>query len=130
MIPPMKSLRSTTLRLALILGPWSLVLTPAALSAAEKSPTPAAPTTTVEAPAAPKRHPLRGVITSVITEKSAFMVKHEEIPGVMRAMTMLFKVDEATFKAFKVGDALTGQMSRQGNNWVLEEVKPATAPKK
>jgi len=45
-------------------------------------------------------------------------------------MTMLFKVDEATFKAFKVGDALTGQMSRQGNNWVLEEVKPATAPKK
>lgn len=102
-----------------------LSLTPAALVAAEKS-----PTTSVEAPAAPKRHPLRGVITSVITEKSAFMVKHEEIPGVMRAMTMLFKVDEATFKAFKVGDALTGQMSRQGNNWVLEEVKPATAPKK
>ena len=101
-----------------------LSLTPAALVAAEKSPAPA------EAPAAPKRHPLRGVITSVITEKSAFMVKHEEIPGVMRAMTMLFKVDEATFKAFKVGDALTGQMSRQGNNWVLEEVKPATAPKK
>ncbi|MEY4814839.1 MAG: hypothetical protein RLZZ162_1912 [Verrucomicrobiota bacterium] len=101
-----------------------LSLTPAALVAAEKSPA------SVEAPAAPKRHPLRGVITSVITEKSAFMVKHEEIPGVMRAMTMLFKVDEATFKAFKVGDALTGQMSRQGNNWVLEEVKPATAPKK
>ena len=100
------------------------ILAPAALLAAEKSPAPA------ETPAAPKRHPLRGVITSVVTEKSAFMVKHEEIPGVMRAMTMMFKVDEATFKAFKVGDALTAQMSRQGNNWVLEEVKPATAPKK
>ena len=118
------------LRLTLILGPWSLVLTPAALSAAEKSPTPAAPTTSVEAPAAPKRHPLRGVITSVVAEKSAFMVKHEEIPGVMRAMTMMFKVDATALKTFKVGDALTGQMSRQGNNWVLEEVKPATAPKK
>lgn len=127
MIPPMKSLRSSTLRLALVFGPWSLVLSPSTVLAAEKSPT---PPTSAEAPAAPKRHPLRGVITSVITEKSAFMVKHEEIPGVMRAMTMLFKVDEATFKAFKVGDALTGQMSRQGNNWVLEEVKPATAPKK
>ena len=99
-----------------------LSLTPAALVAAEKS-----PTTSVEAPAAPKRHPLRGVITSVVADKSAFMVKHEEIPGVMRAMTMMFKVDATAFKAFKVGDALTGLMSRQGNTWVLEEVKPAPA---
>ena len=101
-----------------------LSLTPAALVAAEKSPAPA------EAPAAPKRHPLRGVITSVVAEKSAFMVKHEEIPGVMRAMTMMFKVDATALKTFKVGDALTGLMSRQGNTWVLEDVKPATAPKK
>ena len=100
------------------------VLAPAALLAAEKSPSPA------EAPAAPKRHPLRGVITSVIADKSAFMVKHEEIPGVMRAMTMMFKVDEATLKTFKPGDALTGLMSRQGNTWVLENVKPAPAASK
>ena len=104
-----------------------LSLTPAALVAAEKSPAPAAP---AAAPAAPKRHPLRGVITSVVADKSAFMVKHEEIPGVMRAMTMMFKVDATTFKAFKVGDALTGLMSRQGNTWVLEDVKPAPAAKK
>ena len=96
-----------------------LFTSPAALFAAEKSAAPA------EAPAAPKRHPLRGVITSVVAEKSAFMVKHEEIPGVMRAMTMMFKVDAATFKAFKAGDTLAGLMSRQGNTWVLEEVKPA-----
>ena len=101
-----------------------LSLTPAALVAAEKSPAPA------EAPAAPKRHPLRGVITSVVAEKSAFMVKHEEIPGVMRAMTMMFKVDATALKTFKVGDALTGLMSRQGNTWVLEDVKPAPAAKK
>lgn len=123
----MKSLRSATLRLALVLGPSSLILAPATALAAEKSPTPPA---SVEAPATPKRHPLRGVITSVVAEKSAFMVKHEEIPGVMRAMTMMFKVDAATFKAFKVGDALTGLMSRQGNQWVLEDVKPATAAAK
>src|SRR6187402_1713662 len=43
-----------------------------------------------------KRHPLRGVITAVYIERSSLMVKHEEIPGVMRAMTMLFKVDDAT----------------------------------
>ena len=75
--------------------------------------------------AAIPRHPLRGVITTVVADQSAFMVKHEDIPGVMRAMTMMFKVDAATLKAFKVGDAITGQMSRQGSNWVLEKVKPA-----
>ena len=126
----MKSLRSTTLRLALVLGPCALVLSPAALSAAEKSPTPAAPTASAEAPAAPKRHPLRGVITSVLTEKSAFMVRHEEIPGVMRAMTMMFKVDATALKTFKAGDTVTGLMSRQATGWVLEEVKPAAPAKK
>lgn len=70
-----------------------------------------------------KRHPLKGVITSVLTERSALMVKHEEIPGYMKAMTMLFKVDAATLKAAKKGQALTGLMSRQGSDWVLEDVK-------
>jgi Cu/Ag efflux protein CusF len=42
-------------------------------------------------------------------------------------MTMQFKVDAATLKAAKVGDAITGLMSRQGTAWVLEDVKPAAA---
>lgn len=78
-----------------------------------------------EAPA--KRHPLRGVITAILTDRSAIMVKHEDIPGVMRAMTMAFKVDAETLKSLKQGDAITGLMSRQGNSWVLEDVKPAPA---
>ena len=111
------------MRPLLALATLTLALAPVAAPAAEKAPAPAAP---AEAPAAPKSHPLRGVITSVLADKSAFMVKHEEIPGVMRAMTMMFKVDEPTLKAFKAGDAITGLMSRQPTGWVLEEVKPAT----
>lgn len=88
---------------------------PATVRAAEKS---------APAPAA-QRHPLRGVITAVLPAQSAFMIKHEVIPGVMRAMTMMFKVDDATLKAFKTGDAITGLMSRQDRYWILEEVKPA-----
>jgi Cu/Ag efflux protein CusF len=88
----------------------------------------AAETKTAEKSAPAARHPLRGVITSVVADKSAFMVKHEDIPGVMRAMTMMFHVDAATLKTFKVGDAITGLMSRQSTGWVLEDVKPA-APK-
>jgi Cu/Ag efflux protein CusF len=77
-------------------------------------------------PAEPmKRHPLRGVITAVDTERSALMVKHEAIPGVMRAMTMMFKVDEATLKSVQKGQAITAMMSRQGDEWWLHEVKVA-----
>lgn len=70
-----------------------------------------------------KRHPLRGVITAVHADRSALMVKHEEIPGVMRAMTMLFKVDEGTLKAAKQGQTITGMMSREGSDWWLHDVK-------
>jgi Cu/Ag efflux protein CusF len=70
-----------------------------------------------------KRYPLKGVITSVLADRSALLVKHEEIPGYMKAMTMLFKVDAATLKAAQKGQAITGLMSRQGSDWVLEDVK-------
>jgi len=77
-----------------------------------------------------KRHPLKGVIVSVRPDQSALTVKHEEIPGVMRAMTMQFKVDAATLKQAQKGQAITGLMSRQNNEWVLEDVKFVDAPKR
>lgn len=85
----------------------------------------AAPAATADTPAAPeiKRYALRGVVVALDADKSALRVKHEEIPGFMRAMTMQFKVDAPTLAAAKVGAALTGQMSRQGKDWVLEAVK-------
>jgi Cu/Ag efflux protein CusF len=108
------------MKLPVLLTLLLLALAPASLCAADATPA-------EKSGEAPKRHPLRGVITSVMAEQSAFMVKHEEIPGVMRAMTMMFKVDAAAFKAFKTGDTITGLMSRQGRNWILEDVKPAAA---
>jgi Cu/Ag efflux protein CusF len=103
--------RNSSLLLALLLAasPVALLAAPAA-APAEKS-------TEV------KRHPLRGVITAIIADRSSVMVKHEEIPGVMKAMTMMFKVDPATLKAVKEGDTITGLISRQNNAWVLEDVK-------
>lgn len=75
-----------------------------------------------------ERHPLRGIITAMYAERSAIMVKHEEIPGVMRAMTMLFMVDAATLKSVQKGEAITGMMSRQGDDWWLHEVKKSATP--
>jgi Cu/Ag efflux protein CusF len=71
---------------------------------------------------APARHPLKGVVVDVLADKSALLVKHEEIPGVMKAMTMLLKVDEAALKAVKKNDAITGQLTRKSDGWWLEAV--------
>ena len=90
-------------------------------AAASASPAAANPSAPAAAPEI-KRYALRGVVVAVDADKSALRVKHEEIPGFMRAMTMQFKVDASTLTAAKVGAALTGQMSRQGKDWVLEAV--------
>ena len=77
-----------------------------------------------------KRYPLRGVITAVYPDRAALMIKHEDIPGLMRAMTMLFKVDETTLKAAKLGQTITGMVVRQGDEWWLQEAKVGDAPVK
>jgi len=91
-------------------------------AATPASPAAANPSAPAAAPEI-KRYALRGVVVAVDADKSALRVKHEEIPGFMRAMTMQFKVDAPTLAAAKVGATLTGQMSRQGKDWVLEAVK-------
>lgn len=87
---------------------------------------PAAPVAAASADT-PKRHPLKGVVVSVVAEKSALLVKHEEIPGVMKAMTMLLKVDAATLKssAATKDAAITGLLVRKDDGWWLEEAKSA-----
>lgn len=75
------------------------------------------------------RHPLKGIVTGVLADQSALMVKHEAIPGVMRAMTMMFKVDAATLQSVQKGQQITGKMSRQGDHFVLEDVKVVAGKK-
>ncbi len=78
-----------------------------------------------EKPAA-KLHPLKGIVVEVMTDKTALLVKHEEIPGVMRAMTMMFLVDAETLGRVKKGDVITAQMGRDENKkWILRDVKVA-----
>lgn len=95
------------------------LLAPSALAAQEHS-APAAP---AEAPA-PKSYPLTGVVTEVLAERSALMVKHDEIPGVMRAMTMMFLVEADVLAKVKKGDAIKARMGRNENRkWILREVE-------
>lgn len=83
---------------------------------------------TVAAKEGGQRHDLRGVVTNVYPERSGLLVRHEEIPGFMKPMTMLFKVDAATLQAARKGQTITGRMFRQGTDWVLEDVKVVAQP--
>lgn len=74
---------------------------------------------------APKRHPLKGVVVDILAERSALLVKHEEISRYMKAMTMLLKVDEATLKAAVKGQAITATLVQGEDGFWLEDVKPA-----
>lgn len=72
-----------------------------------------------------KRYPLKGVIVDILAERSALLVKHEEIPGYMKAMTMLLKVEETTLKAVKKGQPITGTLVEKADGFWLEDVQPA-----
>jgi Cu/Ag efflux protein CusF len=71
----------------------------------------------------PKAHPVKGVIMGVMADKTALLVKHEEVPGVMRAMTMMFKVEPAVLEKVQRGDAIKALMSRRADGWWLHEVE-------
>ena len=91
--------------------------------------TTATASTAPEAPTAPRGHPLKGVIVAVVAEKSALLVKHEEIPDVMDAMTMLLKVDAATLAAAKKDQAITARLVKKADGWWLQDVKIAETVK-
>ena len=66
---------------------------------------------------------------AVFPEKSALLVQHEEIPGVMKAMTMLLKTDAATLAAAKKDQAITAILVKKADGWWLQDVKIAEAVK-
>jgi Cu/Ag efflux protein CusF len=72
-----------------------------------------------------RRYPLKGVVVDLLADQTALLVKHEAIPGYMMAMTMVFKVDPATFKAAVKGAGITGTLVEKPDGFWLEDVKPA-----
>ncbi|WP_221030703.1 copper-binding protein [Actomonas aquatica] len=68
-------------------------------------------------------HPLRGLVESVVPDRQALLVKHEEIHGVMGAMTMLLRVAPKVLNEVKIGDTITATLHRaEDNTWYLDDV--------
>ncbi|AOS43518.1 Copper binding periplasmic protein CusF [Lacunisphaera limnophila] len=72
-----------------------------------------------------KRYPLKGVIMDILADQTALLVKHEAIPGYMKAMTMLLKVDAATLAAATKGQAITATLVERADGFWLEDVQSA-----
>ncbi len=79
----------------------------------------------MSAPAGTSRgHPLRGVVTRIVAEKKLVMVKHEEIPGFMMAMTMAFHVPAEIYPALKPDPRLAATLlPKQPDGWHLTAVR-------
>jgi len=78
---------------------------------------------------ATRGYPVKGVVTRVMADRGMVIVKHQEIPGVMRAMTMPFKVEAETLAQVSVDQELLGRIERQGRDWHLFSVKLLGSPK-
>jgi len=67
-------------------------------------------------------HPLRGVVTRKLEDRKLVLVRHEEIPGFMRAMTMAFSVPETDWPKLNPDVHLTATLHGSRGNWRLSDI--------
>ncbi len=86
-------------------------------------------------PAAPaaapaeRRYPLTGEVVAVDVVRQMLVVQHDEIPGLMPAMTMEFGVAASDVAAFKPGQRLRADLVAGGQgDWRLERIWPDDRP--
>jgi protein SCO1/2 len=72
---------------------------------------------------ADRRYPLQGQVLSVAPDHLEASIKHEEIPGLMAAMTMPYKVRDATeLEGLKPGDLINATLVIVSNDAYLTDV--------
>ena len=88
---------------------------------------PAAPATATGASSAeetPREYSVRGVVRRVEPERRSVVVKHEEIPGFMPAMTMPFDVKEPKeLNGLKPGDQIAFRMLVTTNDGWIDRIQ-------
>ncbi len=81
-----------------------------------------------QAAAGPDTHPLKGEVVKIEKEDGYMTVAHEEIPDVMKAMTMSLQVKDSTaFDRVQVGDIITATLVIDETRMWLENVQVAAA---
>lgn len=71
---------------------------------------------------------VRGKIVSVLKDRDALLVAHEEVPGVMMAMTMSFQVDRRVLDLVKPDQTILARMERRDDGkWWLFSIRILSA---
>ena len=86
-----------------------------------------APKADAPAKANDKRHPLTGEVVSIDAERKVLVVRHDEIPNFMPAMTMEFVVSSGDLATAKKGQRIRAQLiepEQEGGDWRLEQIWP------
>lgn len=70
-----------------------------------------------------------GVVKSIDTAQKGILIAHEDIPGYMKAMTMLFDLrDVEQVKGIAAGDKVTFTFSDENNGKLVIQAIRKTAP--
>lgn len=85
---------------------------------------PGCQTSSSPAGTAAKLYDVRGKIVSLDAEKKVVTLEHEDIPGLMKAMTMEFAVADAkTLDGLKAGDAVRGKIKAEGGTHTVTSLE-------
>jgi Cu/Ag efflux protein CusF len=73
---------------------------------------------------AAKEYPIKGTVVAVNPDKPSVKLDHEDIPGLMQAMQMEFRVaDKSLLEAIKVGDQVQGQLKKDDSGYVITRLE-------
>jgi protein SCO1/2 len=71
-----------------------------------------------------KVYDVKGKVVAVNPEKSEVTLDHEDIPGVMRAMKMPFKVsDPKLLQGLQAGDQVQGKLKKDASGYTLTQME-------
>jgi protein SCO1/2 len=67
---------------------------------------------------------IKGKVTALNPDKPAVTLDHEDIPGVMKAMTMEFRVEDAKLlDGLKVGDRVEGRLKKTDSGYLITKLE-------
>jgi protein SCO1/2 len=74
-----------------------------------------------------KEYNVRGKVTAINAVKPAVTLDHEDIPGLMKAMQMEFRLENPKLlDGIKVSDEVQGRLKRTDSGYVLTHLEPRT----
>jgi len=74
--------------------------------------------------ASEKDYAIKGKVVAVDPDKTEITLDHEDIPGLMKAMTMSFKVENPKLlSGLKAGDQVQGRVKKGESDYVITQLE-------